>query len=50
MKKVVSLVVVVSMLSLLCGCENFFKNVRQTGKNVNAVALDGNRQDLYADK
>ena len=49
MKKVVCLIALVAMVSLLAGCENIFKNTRQTGKNANNLLLDGHRQDLYAD-
>jgi hypothetical protein len=32
------------------GCENLYKNTRQTGKNINALLLDGYQNDLYAAK
>ena len=46
--KFLKLVVVLSfLLSFLCGCENIAKNTRQTGKNLNALLLDGYSKDLY---
>jgi hypothetical protein len=39
-------VLLVTALSL-CGCENFHNNLRQTGKNMNALLLDGYDEDLY---
>jgi hypothetical protein len=50
MKKLFCLIALVAMVSCIAGCENLWKNTRQTGKNVNAMALDGNDNDLYADK
>ncbi len=46
--KFVKLIVAVSfLLSIVCGCENLCKNTRQTGKNLNAMLLDGYSKDLY---
>ncbi|MCK5708117.1 MAG: hypothetical protein KAI43_10735 [Candidatus Aureabacteria bacterium] len=49
MKKIVCIIALVSIVSLLSGCDNFRKNTRQTGKNINNLVLDGHRQDLYED-
>jgi hypothetical protein len=32
----------------MTGCENLYKNTRQTGKNINNLALEGYDGDIYA--
>ncbi len=38
------------MSAALSGCENLYKDTRQTGKNMNALFFEGYPKDLYESK
>lgn len=44
------LLVVLFFGFVISGCENLGKNTRQTGKNINALFLDGYQKDLYTSR
>ena len=35
------------MMSTLSGCENLYKDTRQTAKNANALFFEGYQKDMY---
>jgi len=47
MRLSIAVIAVIFLVLTVCGCENVSKNLRQTGKNMNALFLDGYDRDLY---
>ncbi len=44
---VIGMLGIVMLGTTLSGCENLYKDTRQTGKNINGLLLNGYQKDIY---